>query len=216
MNPKIVIKAFDGAGRPVVEGARLAALPLRHIVLLAVPRRIVAVLSEDFADGYGFPRNDAVVSREAGRLIHDDARGDRVVVAAGEQGGPRRRAERRGVEPRVGQTHFGDLVQRRRRDHPAEGGRGREALVVDHDQKNVWRACGRHSQRRPPLGGLGGVEVGDAAERRRGRRQSVAHGRPPSRRRARNGLDMSAAWNRCGRHRLGFCFCRSPPAEDSQ
>ena len=95
-------------------------------MILAEPRGVVAVLPQDLADGDGVALDDAVVAGIARRLVDDDAGGHRMVVAAGEQRGPRRRAERRGVEAGVAQTHFGDAVQRRRRDHAAEGATARE------------------------------------------------------------------------------------------
>ena len=94
----VVVEALDRPGRPVGERAGLARHPLRHVVVLAVPRGVVAVLPQDLADGDGVARDHAVVAGIAGRLIDDDAGGHRMVVVAGEQRGPRRRAERRGVE----------------------------------------------------------------------------------------------------------------------
>src|SRR5215467_6690350 len=112
---KIIVKALDGTGWPVGEWASLARHPLRCVVILAVPRGVVAVLPQDLADSDSVSLDHAVISGEAGRLIYNDAGGHRMMVAAGEQGSARRRAERRGVEPGVAQAHLSDAVQRGRR-----------------------------------------------------------------------------------------------------
>ena len=111
--------------------------------------------------------DDAVVAGEARRLLRDHAEADRVVVAPGDQRRARRRAQRRRMELRVAQPRVGDAVERRRRDHAAEGARRAEADVVGHDQQHVGRALGRHHARRPLGLGLGGVEIDLAAELRR-------------------------------------------------
>src|ERR1700752_3261929 len=43
----VVVEALEGTGRPVMEGPGLARFPLRHVVILAEPRGVVAVLSEN-------------------------------------------------------------------------------------------------------------------------------------------------------------------------
>src|SRR5262249_54508694 len=93
-------------------------------------------------DDGGASRNDARVPRVPGAALDDDAGADRVVVAAGEQGGPCRRAERRGVKTVVDQPGPGELIQVRRRHRSAEGATHAEADVVEQDQQDVWRALG--------------------------------------------------------------------------
>ncbi len=134
-------------------------------------------------------RDDAVVAGEAGGLLRDHAEAGRVMVAAGDERGARRRAERRGVELRVAQPGLGDAVQRRRRNDAAEGARRAEADVVGHDQQHVRRALGRHDARRPPGLRLAGVVLDHAAELRVGRRELLAvDGRGRPRRSGRGGL----------------------------
>ena len=113
-------------------------------MVLAKPRSGIAVLLQDFADGGAVRADDGIVAREAGGHFADDAEADRVVVAAGDQRRPRRRAERGGVELRVAQSRLGDAVHRRCRDDAAKGARDAVALVVGHDEQHVRRAFGRH------------------------------------------------------------------------
>ncbi len=83
---------------PLVEGAGDAVLEARRIVILAEPRRGVAVFREDAADRRVLGPDDRVVAGIARREFRDHAKADRVVVAAGDQRRPRRRAQRGRVE----------------------------------------------------------------------------------------------------------------------
>ncbi len=123
--------------------------------------------------------DDGIVARIARGQFADHAGAHRVMVAAGDQRRPRRRAERGGVELRVAQSRLGDAVQRRRRDDTAEGARHAVALVVGHDEQHVGRALGRHDARRPPGLGIRGAFLDHAAELQRRRRDlfSVDRGR---------------------------------------
>ncbi len=157
------------ADRPAIEWTGLAGLEGRRVVVLAEPGSGVAVVPEDAADGRRIPLDDAVVAGVAGRQLGDDAEARRMVVAAGDERGPRRRAERGGVELGVAQPGVRDAVQRRRGDDSAEGARRAEADVVGHDEKDVGRALRRDDAGRPPGLRLVGVDVDLAAELR-GRR----------------------------------------------
>ena len=96
------------------------------------------------ADRGALRADDGVVAGIAGGHFADDAVADRVVVAAGDQRGPRRRAKRGGVELRVAQPRLRDAIHRRCRDDTAEGARHAVALIVGHDEQHVRRALGRH------------------------------------------------------------------------
>ena len=111
------------AGRPEVERPGLAVLPVGHVVVLAEPGGVPALLLEDLGDRRGVLAHQAVVAGEARGQFHDDAGVHRVVIAPGEQRRARGRAERRGVELRVAQPVLGQPVQRRRVARPAEGAR---------------------------------------------------------------------------------------------
>ena len=139
-----IVEALNWAARPVVERAGWACLPLRDVVILAVPRRVVAILLEDFTNADGVAWNDAVVSGVAGRLIDYNAGADRVVIVAGEQRGSRRRAERRGMEARIAQARLRDAVERRRRYHATEGAGRTKTDIVGHDEQDVRRTLRRH------------------------------------------------------------------------
>ena len=113
-------------------------------MVLAEPRGGVAVALEDRADRRVVRTDDRVVARETRRQLGDHAEAHRVMVAAGDQRRPRRRAQRGGVELGVAQPRLRDPVQRRRRDDAAERAADAIALVVGHDQQDVGRALGRH------------------------------------------------------------------------
>src|SRR2546430_12531896 len=92
-----------------------------------------------------------------------------MMVAAGDQRGPRGRTQRGGMELGVAQPCFGDAVQRRRRNDPAESAGNAVALVIGHDEQDVRRALGRDDARWPVRLGVGGSFLYHAAEwQRRG------------------------------------------------
>ena len=131
------------AGRPRGERPRRAGLPDRHLVALAELRRRVAVELEGQRERRLGVRQDRAVARCGGRDFGDAAHADRVMVAAGEQRLPRRRAQRGGVEARVLQPARGELLEVGRLARPAEGAGRAEADVVDEDDQHVGRALRR-------------------------------------------------------------------------
>ena len=127
-------------GRPGIEGAHRARLPDRHLVALAELRRRIAVQQQRLRQRRaGIGANRVVPGRRGGEL-RDDAHSHRVVVAPGQQGRPRRGAQRRRVEAVVLQAVPGQPLSRRRRARPAERARRGEADVVEQDDKHVGRA----------------------------------------------------------------------------
>src|SRR6266516_1100486 len=118
-------------------------------MLLAEPRRGIAVLLQDFADGGVLRTYDGIVARIAGRQFADHTRAHRMMVAPRDKRRTRGRTERGGMELRVAQTRFGDALHRGRRDDATEGARNAVALVVRHDEQNVGRAFGRYDARWP-------------------------------------------------------------------
>lgn len=80
----------------------------------------------------------AAPDKVAGRYLGDHAEAHGVVVAPGDQRRPRWRAERSGAELRVTEPCLGNAVHCRRRDDAAKGTRNAIALVIGHDEKNVW------------------------------------------------------------------------------
>ncbi|MNW13621.1 hypothetical protein D3C71_2116220 [compost metagenome] len=69
-------------------------------MVLSEPGRGVAVLLQYFADRRVLDADDRVIARITGRLFRDDAEACRVMIAAGDKRGTRRRAERGGMELR--------------------------------------------------------------------------------------------------------------------
>src|SRR6266536_1657303 len=82
------------ADRPLVERPGLTGLIGRSIVILSEPGGAVPVLQQNAANRSGILWQDTVVAGEAGCLLRDHAKALRVVIAAGDQGGARRRAQR--------------------------------------------------------------------------------------------------------------------------
>src|SRR5271170_1627191 len=80
------------------------------------------------------------------------------MVTAGDEGRPRRRTKRGGVELGVTQACLGNAVQVRRRNDTAEGAGYPVTLVISHDEEDVGRVLRRHDTGRPPrrriLGGF--------------------------------------------------------------
>ena len=131
------------ACRPEIERPGLAVLPIGHVVVLAEPGGVPALLPEDLGNRRGVLAHQAVVAGVAGRQLHDVRGMHRVVIAPGEQRGPRGRRDRRRVELRVAQPVLGEPVKRRRADRPAEGARCTVTDIVEDDQDDVGRPLGR-------------------------------------------------------------------------
>ena len=161
------------AARPLLERACQTVFVAWCVVVLAEPGRRVAILLQDFADRRVLPPDDRVIPRIAGRLLSEYTESHAVVVAPGQQRGARGRAERGRVEVRIAQPRLRDPVERRRRDHTAEGARNAVALIVGHHQQDVRSPLRRHHPRRPERRRVLGIEADLAAEPRRCRRQIV-------------------------------------------
>ena len=80
-------------GRPQVERPDGAALPGRHVVVLAEPGGAVAVAAQDFGDRAGALRHQRIVAGVTEAALHDDAGMHRVLIAPGDQRRARRRAQ---------------------------------------------------------------------------------------------------------------------------
>ena len=131
------------AGRPRGERPRRAGLPDRHLVALAeLSGRVTIELQRQRQRRLGV-RQHRGVARCRGGGLGDVAHADRMMVAAGEQSLPRRRAQRRGVQPRVLQPPGGELLEVRRLTRSTEGAAGAKAHVVDQDDEHVRRGLWR-------------------------------------------------------------------------
>ena len=112
------------------------------MALAELGRRIAVELQRQRQRRLGVRQHRGVAGCR-GRGLGDAAHADRMMVAAGQQRLPRRRAQRRGVEPGVLQPARGQLLEVGRLARPAEGAAGAEADVVDQDDQHVGRALGR-------------------------------------------------------------------------
>ena len=143
-------------------------------MLLAEPRRGVAVLLQDFADGGALQPDDGIVARIAGGQLADNTGANGMMVAPGDERSARGRTERGGMKLRVAQTRLGDAIHRRRRNDAAERARNTVALVIGHDEQDVGCALGRHDARRPVRLGILDAFLDHAAERHRWRRELIS------------------------------------------
>ena len=110
------------------------------------------------------------------RHFHDHAGPDGVVVAAGKEGGPRGRAQRRRMEAVVAQAIGRQSVQNRRGGASAESGRVSETGIVREDEKHVGRVGRRRDRFRKVRRGLLPGWTDPAREGRRGPWQHLSRG----------------------------------------
>ena len=75
---------------PLVEGAIRTLQPVGNQVVLAEPRRVLPIADKNVSDGAGALRKDRVATRISGCKLRDVAEADAVVVATGQESGPRR------------------------------------------------------------------------------------------------------------------------------
>ena len=152
---------------PLVERSGGAVLVVGRVVVLAEPRRGIAVLLQDFANGGVVDANNGVVARIARGLLGNDPETNGVMVTPGNDRRPRRRTERGGMELRIAQSHLRYAVHGGGRNDAAERACDPIPLIVGHDQQDIRCAFGRHDLRRPVGLGVLGVEADLATERRR-------------------------------------------------
>src|SRR5262249_41252179 len=124
----------------MIEGTSRAKFPCRRVVVLADPRRHVAVLAQDFADRAAILRQDTRVTVISGRGFTDNSEAGAMMVASRNQRGASRRTQRRGVEAIEAQTFGRQLVHRWRRHTAAKSAELTEARVIDQNQDNVRSA----------------------------------------------------------------------------
>lgn len=148
-----VERAEPLAGRPPRERPGLADLGRRGLVPLAEGGGAVAVAAQDLRDRGRARGPVAVVAGLRRRHLRRHAHADRVVVAAGQQRLPGRRAQGRDVEAAEAQPLVGQPLGGRHLAGAAVR-RGRaEAHVVDEDEQHVGCSVGRRD--RPDRPGAG-------------------------------------------------------------
>ena len=129
--------------RPPAERARRALLAIRCQVPLAERGRAVPVQLQHLRERRAVLRNERRIPRETGGKLADGAEPDGMVVAAGQQRRPGRRAQRRHMEPVVPDTLVSDPGHAGRGDRAAERARLAEARIIDQHQQHVGRPLRR-------------------------------------------------------------------------
>src|SRR5262249_5331733 len=126
--------------RPQIEWPSFAGLPVRHVVVLPIPRRVVPVLLEHLGKGSDAFWHQRVIAGIAGGELHDHTSVRRVMIASGDQRSTGWRAERRRMELRVAQPALRETVHRRRRNWPAERATGAVPDIIGENEQYVWSA----------------------------------------------------------------------------
>ena len=137
-----ILEAASARG-PCIERPGRARLPNRHLVALAELRRIIAVELQRLGQRRHGVGQHRAVARRAGGGLGDATHAAGMVVAAGQQRLPRRRAERGGVEAVVLQAARRQLLRGRRLAGAAEGAGRTESGVIDQDDQDIGRPLGR-------------------------------------------------------------------------
>ena len=126
--------------RPPVERARARLLVARRQVVLADHEGAVAVLDEHLGQEAVLERDDAVVPGIAAGQLRDGGHRIAVMVAAGEDARPARRAQRCRVHVAVTQAVRRERVEAGRLDRAAVATELPEPGVIEHDEQHVRRA----------------------------------------------------------------------------
>ena len=149
------------AGRPAVGRTGGAHFPGRGLVRLAERRGGEAVEPEHLGQGRHAVGSLAGLPGERGGRLRDRTHVAHVMIPAGEQGRPRRRAERRGVKVIVPQPAPCQPIGRWHVDGPSERAGLTESHVVDqHDEHVGGAGRGLHLESRRGLG-IPDIELGD-------------------------------------------------------
>lgn len=118
------------AGRPEIEGASLAGLPIGDVVVLAEPGGVPTILFEDLADGAAAFRHERVVAGIAGAHLGDNTSAGCVVVSPADERRAGWRAKGGSVKAVVTQTGLREFVKYGRGNGSAKGGRCAKADVI--------------------------------------------------------------------------------------
>ena len=126
--------------RPPVERACARLLVARRQVVLPDHERAVAVLEQHLGQEAVLERDDAVVPGIAAGQLRDGGHRVAVMVAAGQDARPARRAQRGRVHVVIAQAVRRERVEVRRRDRAAVTAQLAEPRVIQHDEQHVRRA----------------------------------------------------------------------------
>ena len=130
------------AGWPGVERSGGARLPHRHLMALAELRGRVAIQLQRPRQRRHRVGQHRVVARRAGRNLGDAAHSNGMMVATGQQGLPRGRAQRGRVEAGELQPARCQFFRGGRLAGPAKGAGRAEADVVDQDNQDIGSTLG--------------------------------------------------------------------------
>jgi len=138
------IKMFEAqSGGPKIEWTCLTRHPVWHIVHLAEPCGVVAIVLQDCGDRTGALGHQRIIAGIAGREFRDVSAGNGMMVSPGDQRRPCWGAQGRRVVHVVAKPGVCDALEIRSLDRSAEGAACPEADVVGQDQEDVGRACRR-------------------------------------------------------------------------
>jgi len=110
---------------------------------LAKRRGAVPVIPQNPRKRNAIVRNERRIAGEPGRELPDRTKPNRMTVATGQQRRPRRRAQRRHMEPVIPHTLLGDPRVIRGVDRPAKRPGIPEPRIIDQHQQHIRRAIGR-------------------------------------------------------------------------
>ena len=134
------------ARRPRIERSHGRRLPRRHLVTLAELSRRIAVQLQRCCERSLRVRTHPSRPGSRRRGLRDHPHPDRVMIAARQQRGSCRRAQRSRVEPRVGKpascSRSATGISRR----PTKRTRGAEPDIVEQDHENIRGALGRQQR----------------------------------------------------------------------
>ena len=123
---------------PEIKWPSLAVVPIGHVMVLAVPGGVVAVLPQHLREGADTLGHECVVARKASASFHNNSRICRVMIATREQGCACGRTKSRGVELRVAKAVLGETVEGRCRYRTTECTGSSEAHIVSQNKQDVW------------------------------------------------------------------------------
>ena len=130
------------------------------------------MLPEHASNGDAIGANDAAVTRKACRQLGDLSEASTMVVAPGEQCGPRWRTQCGGMKLGVTKPRPCDAIERWRGNNAAERAGSTEANIIGHDEEDI-RCTGRRNHSRRPVGLRITRIVSDDAAKRHGRRREL-------------------------------------------
>ena len=174
------VEAVEAAPQwPAVVGPGGGLLLRGHQMPLADHVGVVAVLLQHLGQEPVLERDVAVITRVAGGEFGDRGHPVGVVVAAGDDAGARRRAQRRGVHAVVAQTAGRERVQMRGGDRTPVAAELTEPGVVQNDEQDVGGPGDRPDRLRPRWARLIGRPADPARERRARLILAERHGSGP-------------------------------------